>query len=1368
MSESSAKPVGRAWRKSLLAFFAVAVLLGLVSLWYINTDSFQALVRRRIVAEVERITGGRAEIGGIHTVPFRMQVELRDVTVHGAESTKEVPLVHVDHLVAFIKVGSLLQPQLGFHQVVIEHPVIHVAFYSDGSTNIPTAQARPTSKQTSVQASVEQIFALSINHFEMRRGELLWDDRNIPLDFAVQNAALQMDYSFLRGRYEGHLLLGKVDTKFEDYRPFAWMTTADFNLAPSYVEVKSLILHSPGSHFNASGRVSGFRRPQVNLNYQGHVDLAEAASIARRGDLRGGTMEMKGQGTWSFSQFASTGAVEVRDLAWRDENIAFTKGDVSSDYAVDDQQIKFSKLQGKVLGGSFNGDAQVEHWWSRVWAWQAANQSKPAEPAAPSRVERKGGKKKGEEVVAAGVLHLRLRDFSAEEIADSLNPTGHRFGGRRPAGSVSGTLEARWKGAPHNADVGFALDLRPPAHPLARQLATSGHAEGLYRAATHVLELPTFNVSTPGTRMQASGTLSSSSSLRVSLSTSNLDEWRPLIAAVHGPANLPLTMDGSATFNGILGGTLSSPTLAGSLEVEDFDLLFPATARTGEQPMHWDSFSSNLLLSPRSVAFHNGVFERGAESAHIDASAVLENGRFTESSPVTLNLNIENADIGVLEALGGYNYPVSGKLDISLAVTGTRSDPRGRGRLRLIDGSAYGEPIAQLAADLRFGDGEVSLDNLHLVHYDSLVTGSAAYNPSTRRFRFDLVGKNFDLARIRQIHTNRLTVEGSADFTLKGSGTPEAPILNSSLSVHGLTLDREIAGDLELEAVTEGSNLHVSGHSQFQQGTFVLVGNVELRNGYPATMSLGMDRLDLDPLLSSYLRGRMTGHSAIAGTLDMSGPLLEPRQWTVHGNLTDIALDVEYAKVHNQDPVRFTFADQTLRIEQFRLAGEGTDLSGHGSVQFFGSHELDLTADGRIDLKLLNSIQPDLSAGGLMTVNMTVGGTASEPLPQGRLQLTNGSVAYAELPSGLSEMQGSLVFTRDRVHIDSLTARTGGGTLDLKGDATFYNRQINFDMAATGKGVRLRHPPGVSSTADAELHWVGTANSSTLSGDITVTKLAVTPGFDFSAYLERSRQLSSITPANSPLYRVKLDIHVQTTPELQMKTAVARLSGDADLRLRGSAARPIVLGRADILEGEATFNGTKFRLERGDITFANPVAIEPRVDLQASTHVRNYDLNVTVTGTPARLTVNYRSEPPLPQSDIIALLALGRTRQESEQLQQESVQSQFSGDASSLILNQALNATATSRMQRLFGVSRIKIDPQGLTTETNPTGRGPQVTIEQEFANNLSLSYSTNVSQSAQQIIRGEYYFTRNVSAVGTRDQNGVVSFDVRIRRRKK
>src|ERR1043165_2395616 len=94
-----------------------------------------------------------------------------------------------------------------------------------------------------------------------------------------------------------------------------------------------------------------------------------------------------------------------------------------------------------------------------------------------------------------------------------------------------------------------------------------------------------------------------------------------------------------------------------------------------------------------------------------------------------------------------------------------------------------------------------------------------------------------------------------------------------------------------------------------------------------------------------------------------------------------------------------------------------------------------------------------------------------------------------------------------------------------------------------------------------------------------------------------------------------------------------------------------VRGRRQHLKGDTTCKGLKFRLGRGDVTFANPVAIDPQVNLQATTHVRNYDLDVTVTGTPDRLNVNYRSEPPLPKSDIIALLALGRTSEESEQLQ---------------------------------------------------------------------------------------------------------------------
>ena len=79
---------------------------------------------------------------------------------------------------------------------------------------------------------VEELFALSIDHLSVRNGELLWADQKIPLNFDVRNANVEMDYSFLRGRYDGHLALAKVDTAIQDLRPFSWMTSIDFSLAP--------------------------------------------------------------------------------------------------------------------------------------------------------------------------------------------------------------------------------------------------------------------------------------------------------------------------------------------------------------------------------------------------------------------------------------------------------------------------------------------------------------------------------------------------------------------------------------------------------------------------------------------------------------------------------------------------------------------------------------------------------------------------------------------------------------------------------------------------------------------------------------------------------------------------------------------------------------------------------------------------------------------------------------------------------------------------------------------------------------------------------------------------------------------------------
>ncbi len=1368
MSDDSAKPVagGRWWKYLvvLLTAFLCAVL-GLFG--YVRTESFQRLIKRRLVAELERISGGRAEIGSIHTTPFRLQADIRGITIHGREAAGDVPLAHVDRIVSRFKLSSLLRSELAFYEVLLEKPAVHVVFYPDGSTNIPGRKAGTLS----AGSAVERLFALSIDRLEMRGGQILWDEQRLPLDFSGRDIVLKMDYSFLHRRYDGNLSVGKVDTKLPNFRPFAWTATTQFYLSPNSAVIPSLKWNSGHSHISASGQIGDFRHPHFQGQYEGQFDLGEAASMARRRDLQGGMLEVKGRGEWSREQFTTEGFANLHDLAWQDDQISFSRGALTTGYSVTDRQIRLSKVQGKVFGGSFAGDAE----WNQ---WQApAQHVSPAMRKAMETATISAGpftKKSSAQASKAAAIQsaeiaLRLRDMSAEAIANALNTRRHPLPRIHPAGAASGTVEARWRGTPADSEIEFALDVVRPAGVAHGQLPVNGHAQGTYNMANGSLNLPQFTVATPFSRVQVSGTLSQTSSMRLFVSTSSVGEWLPLLEAIRGPELLPVALSGSASFSGGMSGSLASPQIAGRLQAEKFEVNIPATGRTPVLETFWDSFAASLQVSFDNIAIHDATLRREDSSVNFDGSSTLQHGHFTTDSSFKLRADVRNVDIGALQNLLGYDYPLAGRGDLSLTAGGTVGDPHGEGYIHLANAAAYGESIRQFESNFRLEHGEIAFDNMRLLHDEATVAGSATYNPGAGSFKIDVTGNKFDLAQLRRFWPERLTVEGQAGFVLKASGTADAPSINANVRIEDLTLDQEPEGEFVLQAVTEGGELQVTGNSNFQRGSLSVAGKVGLRDGYPADLKFEMNQLDLDALWRSYMRGRLTDHSAVTGSAELSGLLLQPENWRVNGTLTALSLNVENVKLKQQEEIRFSVANQALQIEQLHLTGEGTDFMVHGSLQLGGDHALDLTADGSLDLKLLSTFDTNFTSGGQVDLHVAVGGTLAEPMPRGSFQLTNGAVAYSGLPSGLTELNGSVTFSRDRLQIDTLAARTGGGTVDLKGDATYFNRQLNFNLTGTAKDVRLRYPPGVSSTADAQLHWIGTPAASTVSGDIRINKMAVTPGFDFSAYLERSRQLTSITTANSPLSNVKLDIHVVTAPELQMRTAIARLSGDADLRVRGSVAQPALLGRVDVLEGQATFHGTRFALERGDITFTNPVTIEPQLNLQASTRVRNYDLNVTLTGTPDRgLNLNYRSEPPLPKSDIIALLALGRTSGEAEQLQEQSSGAAFSDQASAQILNEALNTTVTSRWQRLFGASNIKIDPQGLTTETNPISNGPQITIQQEFANHVSLTYSTNVSQSSQQIIQGEYYFDRNISAVGTRDQNGVVSFDLLVRRRKK
>ena len=160
--------------------------------------------------------------------------------------------------------------------------------------------------------------------------------------------------------------------------------------------------------------------------------------------------------------------------------------------------------------------------------------------------------------------------------------------------------------------------------------------------------------------------------------------------------------------------------------------------------------------------------------------------------------------------------------------------------------------------------------------------------------------------------------------------------------------------------------------------------------------------------------------------------------------LSDLAIDVEYAKLHNLGPARFSYAQQNLRIEPLHLIGEGTDVTAHGSCSLRERKRIDLAADRQVDLLILRLAGPKSYTSGVLTIHMNAVGMARILCRKGRFKSENGAATMPGSAQWPERNERHADCFPGPIHIEQLTARSGGGNLDLKGDVTNHNRQFNL------------------------------------------------------------------------------------------------------------------------------------------------------------------------------------------------------------------------------------------------------------------------------------------------------------------------------------
>jgi len=112
-------------------------------------------------------------------------------------------------------------------------------------------------------------------------------------------------------------------------------------------------------------------------------------------------------------------------------------------------------------------------------------------------------------------------------------------------------------------------------------------------------------------------------------------------------------------------------------------------------------------------------------------------------------------------------------------------------------------------------------------------------------------------------------------------------------------------------------------------------------------------------------------------------------------------------------------------VENLHLAGSGTDLNRPWPSAFGGAKELDLRLDRLRQHGAVEVAQPQNPGARTLGVNLNAAVRSRSPCCKDVLEVRNTYVSHNDFPSGLSDLNGVLLFDSDRIQIESLGGTTG-------------------------------------------------------------------------------------------------------------------------------------------------------------------------------------------------------------------------------------------------------------------------------------------------------------------------------------------------------
>jgi translocation and assembly module TamB len=400
-----------------------------------------------------------------------------------------------------------------------------------------------------------------------------------------------------------------------------------------------------------------------------------------------------------------------------------------------------------------------------------------------------------------------------------------------------------------------------------------------------------------------------------------------------------------------------------------------------------------------------------------------------------------------------------------------------------------------------------------------------------------------------------------------------------------------------------------------------------------------------------------------------------------------------------------------------------------------------------------------------------VTGTRAAPRVAGRVALDDGRFQLAAAGIPYEDVRARIEADGGRIVVREMQAKAGDGTASVSGavvlergadaldvrvrlDRFFAVRTESYEAAVSGD-VAVRgalDAPDVSGTLAVDRALVRPAalpaSGRSIPKDPTIEVVGLPgPPADEAGKHPASAIAKALTLAVS--------ITIEKNAWIRRNDANIELAGKIDVtKARGE--QPRIVGQIRLLRGWYVFQGRRFNLDQGTITFTGASPPKPIFDVTAIYKTQEYRIEIHITGSSDKPKLDLTSDPPLEQADVLSVVLFGKPAHQLGKGQSVALQQQ----ALQLAAGYVMPELRTSVMNSLgLDTLEVEMPPEGTDT-------GPRVSAGRYVSEDVFVSLSQEFGRREGQAVGIEYDVGRNVSIRASTSTRGDSAIDLFWRHR--